>query len=116
VPNKEYPTFMAGLSFLPALSPDDALMALRARAEGLSVKLASMKGAMDVATKVGLPRLFELEAEYELGQLTAELKFVNGIVTEMEAGTLEGLDMWRLFHAEGFDPERLSFKFEFPTE
>ena len=34
-PAKEYPAFMAGLSFLPALDPDDALAALRRRAEML---------------------------------------------------------------------------------
>ena len=32
VPAKEYPAFMAGLSFLPSLPPDEALMALRSRA------------------------------------------------------------------------------------
>ena len=31
-PEKEYPKFMAGLSFLPALTHEDALQALRARA------------------------------------------------------------------------------------
>ena len=34
VPAKEYPAFMAGLSFLPSLDPDDALAALRARRGG----------------------------------------------------------------------------------
>ena len=34
-PAKEYPAFMAGLSFLPALDPDDALAALRRRADAL---------------------------------------------------------------------------------
>jgi DNA-binding PadR family transcriptional regulator len=112
VPTKEYPAFMAGLSFLPALDPDDALMALRSRAEGLSVKLAAMRGAMGAAQKAGLPRIFELEAEYEEGQLANELKFVNALVKEMEAGTLEGLDMWRIFHTEGFNPKEVHFSFD----
>jgi DNA-binding PadR family transcriptional regulator len=112
VPTKEYPAFMAGLSFLPALDPDDALMALRSRAEGLSVKLAGIRGAMDAAKKAGLPRIFELEAEYEETQLATELKFVNALVKEMEAGTLEGLEMWRIFHTEGFNPEEVHFTFD----
>src|SRR5262252_4469544 len=33
VPIKEYPQFMAGLSFIAALQPDEALRALRERAE-----------------------------------------------------------------------------------
>ena len=113
VPAKEYPAFMAGLSFLPSLDPDDALMALRCRGpRRLKVKLAGMRGAMKAARTAGLPRLFELEAEYEEQQLVAELKFVNGLVEEMAAGTLEGLDMWRTFHTEGFNPEEVHFTFD----
>ncbi len=112
VPAKEYPAFMAGLSFLPSLDPDDALMALRGRAEGLKVKLAGMRGAMKAAKAAGLPRLFELETEYEERQLVAELKFVNDLIEEIVAGTLEGLDMWRMFHTEGFNPEEVHFTFD----
>ena len=112
VPAKEYPAFMAGLSFIPSLDPDDALMALRGRAEALKVKLAGMKGAMKAASAAGLPRLFELESEYEEQQLVAELKFVNVIVDAISSGTLEGLDMWRLFHTEGFNSEEVHFTFD----
>jgi DNA-binding PadR family transcriptional regulator len=112
VPAKEYPAFMAGLSFLPSLDPDDAFVALRSRAEALTIKLAAIRGAMAAARAAGLPRLFELEAEYEEQQIVAELTFVNGLVDEMSSGTLEGLDMWRLFHTEGFDPEEVQFTFD----
>ena len=67
---------------------------------------------MAAAHEAGLPRLFELETEYEEGQLVAELKFVNGIIEDMAAGTLEGLDMWRMFHTEGFDSEEVQFNFD----
>src|SRR3974390_3282694 len=93
VPAKEYPAFMTGLSFIPSLPPDEALMALRARADALKVKLAGMRGSMKAARDAGLPRLFELEAEYEELQLVAELKFVNGLVHELDGGTMEGLDL-----------------------
>jgi DNA-binding PadR family transcriptional regulator len=116
VPAKEYPAFMAGLSFIPSLPPDEALMALRSRADALKVKLAGMRGAMKVARDGGLPRLFELEAEYEEQQLAAEVKFVNGLIHELHEGTLEGLEMWRMFHTDGFDPTEVDFNFEFPTE
>ena len=115
-PIKEYPAFMAGLSFLPALDPDDALAALQRRREALTVKLASLRGAMQAARDAGLPRIFELEAEYEEGQLVAELKFVTALADEMAAGTLEGLDMWRMFQSDDFDPEEVHFTFELPKE
>jgi DNA-binding PadR family transcriptional regulator len=104
VPAKEYPQFMAGLSFLAALSPDDALNALRTRAEAVAFQLAGLRGGMKAARDIGLPRLFGLEAEYEEQQLTSELHFVNGLVKEIASGDLEGLDMWRSFHAEGTNP------------
>jgi DNA-binding PadR family transcriptional regulator len=116
VPSKEYPAFMAGLSFLPSLPPDEALGALRSRGDALKVKLAGMRGAMRAARDAGLPRIFELESEYEEQQLRAELKFVSGLVEEMSSGSLEGLEMWRLFHTEGFNPGEVEFTFNFPEE
>jgi len=103
-PAKEYPAFMAGLSFLPALEPDEALSALHIRADVLTVKLAGLKGAMEAAKQAGLPRLFELEVEYELQLLAAELQFVTALIAEIESGTLDGLEMWKHFHAAGSDP------------
>jgi DNA-binding PadR family transcriptional regulator len=114
VPAKEYPAFMAGLSFIPSLPPGEALMALRSRADALKVRLAGMRGAMKAARDAGLPRLFELEGEYEEQLLTAELKFVDALVQEIAGGTLEGLDMWRLFHTEGFNAAEVNL--EFPPE
>ncbi|HEY1446564.1 MAG TPA: PadR family transcriptional regulator [Acidimicrobiales bacterium] len=115
-PSKEYSAFLAGLSFLPSLPPDEALAALRSRREALNVKLAAMRGAMKAATDAGLPRIFELESEYEEQQLRAELKFVTALVEEMTDGTLEGLEMWRLFHTEGFNSGEVEFTFNFPEE
>jgi hypothetical protein len=95
---------MAGLSFLAALSPDDALSALRTRADAIGFQLASIRGGMRAAQDMGLPRLFGLEAEYEEQQLESELHFVNGLVKDLASESLEGLDMWRSFHVDGIIP------------
>jgi DNA-binding PadR family transcriptional regulator len=97
VPEKEYPSFMVGLTFLPALEPDDAVDLLRQRAQALEIRLAAHRGAVKVATDMGLPRLFELESELEDRLLQAELEFVNGLVEDIEKETLGGLDLWRSF-------------------
>lgn len=104
VPVKEYPQFMAGLSFLAALDPDEALRALRARADALAYKLATLGGGMSAAREAGLPRLFELEAEYERGQLTAESTFVNALIADLDNATLDGIEQWRTFHRDGAMP------------
>jgi DNA-binding PadR family transcriptional regulator len=115
-PAKEYPAFSAGLSFLPALSPDDAVAALRRRAESLAVTLAALRGTLTATRQAGLPRLFALEGEYEERRLVAELGFVKALVDDLASGTLDGLDLWRSFFREDFDPEEVHFSFEPPTE
>ena len=115
-PTKEYPQFMAGLSFIAALDPDDALAALQRRSEALTMKVTALRAAMKAASDAGLPRLFELETEFEEGQLLAELEYVKDLVGQMANGTLEGLDMWRAFQRDDFDPEEVRFTFELPTE
>src|SRR5580698_1157187 len=112
VPSKEYPKFMAGLSFLGALSPDDALTALRTRANTLEIQLAQSRATMRAAHDAGLPRLFMVESEFEEAQIDAELHFVNGLVKDIASGDLEGLEMWRSFHTGGVVPmEGVVFSF-----
>jgi DNA-binding PadR family transcriptional regulator len=99
VPTKEFPQFLAGLSFLPALAPEDALAALRMRTEALGLLLAQIRAGMRAATDVGLPRIFGLESEYEAQQLEGELTFVSTLIKDIESGGLEGLELWQSFHA-----------------
>jgi DNA-binding PadR family transcriptional regulator len=113
VPAKEYPEFMAGLSFIAALTPDDALAALRLRATALEMKLARIRGGTRAAADAGLPRLFMVESEFEEQLTETELHFVNGLVKDQASGDLEGLDMWRSFHTDGTNPlEGVVFRFE----
>lgn len=113
-PTKEYPAFMAGLSFMAALAPEEATAALRRRSEALAMKLASLRGGMQAARDAGLPRIFELEADYEESQLASELDFVRGLLEALNDGSLGGLDLWRSFHTAEFDPDKVQFSFEAP--
>ena len=84
---------MAALSFLAALPPDEALAALRRRADACERAAGwACGGAMKATREAGLPRLFESEGEYEESQLAAELRFVKALVDEMADETLEGLE------------------------
>ncbi len=96
-PVKEFPHFMAALSFAGALTPDEGLSALRQRATALGFRLAQMRGGRQSAVDEGLPRIFWLEAEYEEKLMEAELEFVRSLIADIEGGTLEGLDLWRSF-------------------
>jgi len=108
VPAKEYPQFMAGLSFLAALPPDEVLVALQDRQQGLEMRLVRLRGVAQAAAGAGLPRLFGLESEYEEQMMEAELAFVRGLVSDIRSGALEGLEMWRGFFAGDDAVTRLS--------
>jgi hypothetical protein len=82
----------------------------------LTIKIASLRGAMRAARDAGLPRLFELETEFEERQLVAEMQYVGELVDAIAGGTLEGLEMWRSFHSADFDPDAVHFTFELPKE
>jgi DNA-binding PadR family transcriptional regulator len=97
VPGKEYLQFMAGLSFLAALDPDDALGLLQQRAVALEFRLATHRGGLRAVEEAGLPRLFALESELEERLLAAELDFVRELVKEIESESLGGIDLWRQF-------------------
>jgi DNA-binding PadR family transcriptional regulator len=101
VPAKEYPQFLAGLSFISALTPEEALAAFRMRAFTLEIQLAQIRATLRTAGEAGLPRLFRVETEFEEQLIETELHFVRGLITDMVGGNLEGLDMWHAFHAEG---------------
>ena len=103
-PEKEYPAFEAALSFLPALPPDDVVALLGERARYLEVESAQAGASRELFEKAGLPRLFWVEDEFRTVLRQAELGFVRRLISQIEAGTLDGLEWWRAIHATG-EPE-----------
>lgn len=112
-PVKEFPQFEAALSFLPLLPPDDVARLLRMRAASVRTTLTSLETTVDEARRQGLPRIFALEAEYEIGLLRAELDFVVGLEQSITDGSLEHVALWRSLHARTnaagrIDPDELA--------
>lgn len=99
-PAKEYTQFAAGLSFLPALPPDEAVTLLRERTRLLEKEVGNMRSRMGDAADQGVVRLFLVESEHELVLREAELLWVREIVREIEDGTLDGMPKWEAFHSK----------------
>jgi DNA-binding PadR family transcriptional regulator len=97
-PVKEYTQFAAGLTFLAALPPSEALALLKERTRLLEEEVREMRSRLDAAMEGGLFRLFLVENEHELVLREAELEWVRGLVREIETGKLEGLREWESFH------------------
>jgi DNA-binding PadR family transcriptional regulator len=100
-PVKEYPQFEAALSLLPVLHPDAVLDLLRTRIRRLQVEIAQTRILLSTAHGAGLPRLLLIEGEYHVAMREAELTWVQQLASELEAGTLEGLDGWRHVYETG---------------
>jgi len=99
-PVKEYTQFAAGLTFLPALPPDEASVLLDERVRRLEEEVEEMRSLLDAVMEQGLPRLFLIESEHELILREAELRWVRELVREISDGTLGGMAEWETFHAD----------------
>ncbi|TDD82981.1 PadR family transcriptional regulator [Actinomadura darangshiensis] len=106
VPEREQPRFEAGLSVLGALGPDEAAALLRGRLTTMERQIAGDGAALEAETEV--PRIFLIEAEYDLAMRRAEAAWVRGLLTEIEDGSLPGLDLWRAFHETGEMPPEIA--------
>jgi len=92
-PAQEFPEFPAAISFLPLLTPEDALRQLEKRAAALVDRLARMNAVRREAEGV-LPRLFLLEDEYLHVTLDAELAWVRGLIDDLGSGRLTWSEEW----------------------
>lgn len=106
-PTPEYPRFRAGLSVLPVLHPDEAADLLRHRLDQLIDATAAARAALD-RHRTEVPRLFLVEAEYDLAIRDAEVAWIRSLLAELESGTLPGLDAWRAYHETGEIPAELA--------
>jgi DNA-binding PadR family transcriptional regulator len=110
-PAPTYPPFEAGLSLLPVLPPDDAVVLLRYRALRLSADCKRIETQLaEIAQQdvpVGFehlppqlvgqkfPPLFTVEGEYRLALMKAELAFVNELVRRITEEDWGPRALWR---------------------
>lgn len=99
-PVKEYPRFETALSLLPALPPDVVLPLLNERVGHLQTLIDANHADAARCAAMNLPRLFQIEGEYQLTLLSAELGFVQELATTIRERSLGGLDFWEGWHAE----------------
>ena len=98
----EYPEFIAAVSVLFGLAPDDARAQLQERADRLAGELAETEAVF--AENPHVPRLFLLEEEYRRAVLSAELEWVRSVVDDLDAGTLTWTEDWLMGLFSEHDP------------
>jgi DNA-binding PadR family transcriptional regulator len=99
----EYPEFIAAVSVLFGLPPEDAREQLEMRADRLAAELADTERELAGAPP-GLPRLFLLEEEYRKAVLEAQLAWVRGVIEDLREGRLDWSEQWLRDVAAAFLP------------
>lgn len=92
-PGREFPAFPAALSFLPLLTPEDALRHLTERVIRLEGDLARIEATLASVGRM-VPRLFLIEDEYRLAVLRTELEWVRAVTADLRAGRLTWSEEW----------------------
>jgi DNA-binding PadR family transcriptional regulator len=88
----EFPEFIAALSMLFGLAPEDARVQLELRAERLEAQLADSE--VQLTTYPDLPRLFLLEEEYRRAVLQAEVGWLRGVIDDLNSDRLTWSEEW----------------------
>jgi DNA-binding PadR family transcriptional regulator len=99
----EYPDFIAAVSILFGLEPDDARTQLEHRAAQLAETLADTDAQLQ--DNPDLPRLFLLEEEYRKAILTAQLTWLRGVIADLESGRLTWNEQWLAELFAAYHPE-----------
>ena len=85
-PRNEFPQFPAALSFIMLLSPAEAADVLDQRAGALRHQLADLEATM--AEVAFLPRIVLMDDDYQRAMFTAELTWLESVITELRDGSL----------------------------
>jgi DNA-binding PadR family transcriptional regulator len=99
-PQHEYPHFVAALSLIGALGPDEAVELLRRRLERLAERRAEIREQIDRTVAGGVHPLFLVEEEYRIALLDADAAFVKGLVGRITDPQDGWAPLWAQFHTE----------------
>ncbi|KOG77869.1 PadR family transcriptional regulator [Streptomyces varsoviensis] len=87
VPKAEFPVFPAALSNMLMLEPDEVTPILERRAAHLADQRAALEHLF-TETPPGMPRITLIENEYLLAVLTAEERWLQGVLSDLRDGRL----------------------------
>jgi DNA-binding PadR family transcriptional regulator len=101
-PQHEFPHFVAALSLIGALRPEEAVALLRRRLERLDEQRVEIRGLIDSALAAGVHPLFLVEEEYRLALLDADSAFVRRFIEQINHPKTGWGRAWAQFH-EGLE-------------
>jgi DNA-binding PadR family transcriptional regulator len=103
VPEDEGGGFVTALSEAGILPPDEVIGLLTRRLATLDQANASHQADLRLWAE-RLPRVFLIETEYQLAMRVAQAQWLRGLLEELIAGTISGMDAYRRIHETGEVP------------
>ena len=100
VPEDERGGFVTALSEAGVLPPDEVIGLLTTRLATLDKDNARQQADLRLWVE-RLPRLLLIETEYQLAMRVAQAEWLRGLLGELVAGTISGMDAWRHMHETG---------------
>ena len=101
-PQHEYPHFVAALSLIAALPPDDVVELLSRRLRRLAEQRAEIRDLIDATLAAGVHPMFLVEEEYRLAVLDADSSFVQRFIERINHPDTGWGRPWAEFHGEPF--------------
>ena len=99
-PHHEYPHFVAALSLIGALPPDEVVELLGVRLGRLAEQREEIRASVDATIADGVHPLFLVEEEYRIALLEAEAAFVERFAAQITDPETGWGTMWAQFHAD----------------
>ncbi|MFC5437029.1 PadR family transcriptional regulator [Rhodanobacter umsongensis] len=93
-PRREFNEFPAALATVMALSPDAVAVQLQRRRQALRQRLDESVSHFKERLVKGLPRLVMLDDEYKNVLLKAEIKWLDGLIADLESGQVTWAEKW----------------------
>lgn len=103
VPEDQRGGFVAALSEAGILPPDEVIGLLKRRLAALDKDNAGHEADLKLWSE-RLPRVLLIESEYQLAMRIAQATWLRGLLGELTAGTISGMDGWRYMHETGEPP------------
>ena len=97
-PHYEYSHFVAALSLIAALPPNEVVELLEKRLQRLAEQQAEIRTLIDDALAADLHPLFLVEEEYRLALGDAEISFVQGFIERITHPDTGWGKLWAQFH------------------
>ena len=98
-PQHEFPQFVAALSLIGALPPDEVVALLRHRLVRLAELRDEARRVIADAASGGVHPLFVIEEEYRVALLDAEIAFVHELIEKITDPSDGWGPQWARFHA-----------------